>query len=267
MVALRHPGPLSSIDNHREEGGWTVHYYRPSHEAVLIYTPQLKKIEVASASSDVREKTSKVFAEVVLGRPPSAKPLTRREFNLERFRSSFDLDCPDLDDVEITMAAVVEAEVRLGSWGRRLNIKVTIKDKMEEVVQKYVSNSATLIRSFGFSKIAIAIGYTRRSDGKEGTFRVSISDGSSSDVQSMRDPFLRDLGFPTAPTLGSYAEPADAYRSGTGSVVRLSSVAVRPARRHCFRCVLQLRGSRSSPSGECEIDCPQRAAGDWARRG
>lgn len=93
------------------------------------------------------------------------------------------------------MAAVVEAEVRLGSWGRRLNIKVTIKDKMEEVVQKYVSNSANLIRSFGFTKIAIAIGYTRRSDGKEGTFRVSISDGSSSDVQSMRDPFLRDLGF------------------------------------------------------------------------
>jgi len=195
MVALRHPGPLSSIDNHREEGGWTVHYYRPSHEAVLIYTPQLKKIEVASASSDVREKTSKVFAEVVLGRPPSAKPLTRREFNLERFRSSFDLDCPDLEDVEITMAAVVEAEVRLGSWGRRLNIKVTIKDKMEDVVRKYVSNSANLIRSFGFTKIAIAIGYTRRSDGKEGTFRVSISDGSSSDVQSMRDPFLRDLGF------------------------------------------------------------------------
>lgn len=195
MVALRHPGPLSSIDNHREEGGWTVHYYRPSHEAVLIYTPQLKKIEVASASSDVREKTSKVFAEVVLGRPPSAKPLTRREFNLERFRSSFDLDRPDFDDVEITLAAVVEAEVRLGSWGRRLNIKVTIEDTMEDVVRKYVANSAALIRSFGFTKIAIAIGYTRRSDGKEGTFRVSISDGSSSDVQSMRDPFLRDLGF------------------------------------------------------------------------
>ncbi|MCL4748383.1 MAG: hypothetical protein KJZ83_23665, partial [Burkholderiaceae bacterium] len=195
MVALRHPGPLSSIDNHREEGGWTVHYYRPSHEAVLIYTPKLKKIEVASASGEVREKTSKVFAEVVLGRPPSAKPLTRREFNLERFRSSFDLDRPDFDDVEITLAAVVEAEVRLGSWGRRLNIKVTIEDTMEDVVRKYVANSATLIRSFGFTKIAIAIGYTRRSDGKKGTFRVSISNGSSSDVQSMRDPFLRDLGF------------------------------------------------------------------------
>lgn len=195
MVALRHPGPLSSIDNHREEGGWTVHYYRPSHEAVLIYTPQLKKIEVASASSEVREVTSKVFAEVVLGRPPSAKPLTRREFNLERFRSSFKLDCPAFDDVEITLASVVEAEVRLGSWGRRLNIKVTIEDKMEDIIQQYVSNSAALIRSFGFTKIGIAIGYTRRSESKKGTFRVSISGGSSSDVQSIRDPFLRDLGF------------------------------------------------------------------------
>ena len=194
MVALRHPGPLSSIDNHREEGGWTVHYYRPSHEAVLIYTPQLKKIEVASASSEVREVTSKVFAEVVLGRPPSAKPLTRREFNLERFRSSFGLDRPAFDDVEITLASVIEAEVRLGSWSRRLNIKVTIEDKMEDVIQEYVSNSAALIRSFGFTKIVIAIGYTRRSDGRKGTFRVSISGGSSSDVQSIRDPFLRNLG-------------------------------------------------------------------------
>jgi hypothetical protein len=194
MVALRHPGPLSSIDNHREEGGWTVHYYRPSHEAVLIYTPKLKKIEVASASSEVRDVTSKVFAEVVLGRPPSAKPLTRREFNLERFRSSFGLDRPAFDDVEITLASVIEAEVRLGSWSRRLNIKVTIEDKIEDVIQEYVSNSASLIRSFGFTKIVIAIGYTRRSDGKKGTFRVSISGGSSSDVQSIRDPFLRDLG-------------------------------------------------------------------------
>lgn len=194
MVALRHPGPLSSIDNHREEGGWTVHYYRPSHEAVLIYTPQLKKIEVASASNEVRDVTSKVFAEVVLGRPPSAKPLTRREFNLERFRSSFGLDRPAFDDVEITLASVIEAELRLGAWSRRLNIKVTIEDKMEDVIQVYVSNSAALIRSFGFTKIVIAIGYTRRLDGKKGTFRVSISGGSSSDVQSIRDPFLRDLG-------------------------------------------------------------------------
>lgn len=194
MVAFRHPGPLSSINNHREEGGWTVHYYRPSHEAVLVYTPELKKIEVASASSEVRDVTSRVFAEVVLGRPPSAKPLTRREFNLERFRSSFGLDRPAFDDVEITLASVIEAEVRLGSWSRRLNIKVTIEDKIEDVIQEYVSNSAALIRSFGFTKIVIAIGYTRRSDGKKGTFRVSISGGSSSDVQSIRDPFLRDLG-------------------------------------------------------------------------
>ena len=202
MVALRHPGALSSIKDHREDGGWRTYYYRPSNEAVLIYTPGLKRIEVCAESFGVRSAVSNLFAEVVLKQNLSEKPLTRCNFNLERFRQSFDLDLPDFDDVEIGSAVVVEAEMPLGDWARRLNLKVTKEDNIEEVLSRYLFGANKLIRKFGFSKVAIAVGYVRRSDGKSGTFRIVISGGNSSNVQSQNDPFLRDLGYRLLTTWG-----------------------------------------------------------------
>lgn len=194
MVALRHPGTLSSIRDHREDGNLKTYYYRPSHEAVLIYTPEQKKIEVCAESFSVRQQVADVFAEVVLKQDLSAKPLTKRDFNLERFRSSFDLDLPDLDEVEITSATVVEAEMPLGNWARRLNLKVTRDENIDDAMTDYVRDSSQLVRKFGFSKIAIAVGFVRRSDGKNATLRLQVSGGNTSNVQSQSDPFLRDLG-------------------------------------------------------------------------
>lgn len=195
MVALRHPGTLSSIQDHRNDGGWRTYYFRPSEEVVLVYTPKLRLIEVCSESYSVRDVVANLFAGTVLKQDLSKKPLARRFFNLERFRHSFGLDLPDFDDVEIDWAAVVEAEMLLGNWSRKLNVKVTKDQVIEQVFRQYLRSSSQLVRSFGLSRVAIAVGYTWRSNGKSGTLRLSISGGNSSNVQSQRDPALRDLGF------------------------------------------------------------------------
>lgn len=194
MIALRHPGALSSIRDHREDGILKTYYYRPSHEAVLIYTPGQRKIEVCAESFMVRRQVADAFAETTLEQDLSAKPLTKRDFNLERFRTSFDLDLPDLNEAEITNAAVVEAELPLGNWARRLNLKVTRDEDIEKAMGTYVQDASGLVRKFGFSKIVIAVGFVYRGDGKKGTLRLQVSGGNTSNVQSQRDPFLRDLG-------------------------------------------------------------------------
>lgn len=194
MIALRHPGTLSSIRDHREDGNLQTYYYRPSHEAVLIYTPKLKKIEVCAESFTVRQKVADVFAEITLNQDLSAKPLTKRDFNLDRFRNSFDLDLPDLGEAEITNATVVEAEMPLGNWARRLNLKVTKDENIEDAMATYVRDASQLVRKFGFTKIVIAVGYVRRDDSAKGTLRLQISGGNTSNVQSQKDPFLRELG-------------------------------------------------------------------------
>ncbi|MCA0871452.1 hypothetical protein LCL97_11490 [Seohaeicola saemankumensis] len=195
MVALRHPGALSSIRDHREDGNLKTYYYRPSHEAVLIYTPAQRKIEVCAESFSVRQQVANAFAEIALSQDLSAKPLTKRDFNLTRFRTSFDLELPDLDEAEITSATVVEAEMPLGNWARRLNLKVTRDEDIENAMTAYVRDASQMVRKFGFAKIVIAVGFVRRSDGKKATLRLQVSGGNTSNVQSQRDPFLRDLGF------------------------------------------------------------------------
>jgi len=195
MIALRHPGALSSIQDHRDDGGWRTYYYRPSNEAVLIYTPKLRQIEVCAESFEVRKEVAELFAEVALGQNLSEKPLTRRNFNLERFRETFRLDIPEFDDVEVTDARVVEAEMPLGTWARRLNLKVSRDDDIEAVLSSHLQDASRKVRRFGFCKITITVGYVRRADGKKGTLRLTVSSGNTSNVQSFRDPFLRELGF------------------------------------------------------------------------
>lgn len=195
LIAIRHPGALSSIQDHRLDGGLNTYYYRPSCEAILIFTPGQKKIEVCAESFEVRTTVAEIFAETVLQHDLSAKPLTRRDFNLERFRESLNLDLPDLEAVEVTGAAVVEVEMPLGHWGRRLNLKVTRDEDIEEAMTDYLRSGSRLVRKFGFSKIAIAVDFVHRDDGKKGTLRLQVSGGNTSNVQSQRDPFLRDLGF------------------------------------------------------------------------
>ena len=194
MIALRHPGTLSSIRDHREDGKLKTYYYRPSQEAVLIYTPEQKKIEVCAETFAVRQQVADAFAEIALQQDLSAKPLTKRDFNLERFQESFELDLPDFNEVEITDAAVVEAEMPLGNWARRLNLKVTRGEDIEVAMKTYIRDTSRLVRRFGFSKIVIAVGFVRREDLKKGTLRLQVSGGNTSNVQSQRDPFLRDLG-------------------------------------------------------------------------
>lgn len=194
MVALRHPGALSSIRDHRKDGNLTTYYYRPSHEAVLIYTPKLKKIEVCAESFTVRQEVADVFAEITLKQDLSAKPLTKRDFNLERFRESFDLDLPDLDGVEVTEASVIEAEMPLGDWARRLNLKVAKDENIDDAMATYIRDANQLVRKFGFTRIVIVVVFVRRDDGKKATLRLQISGGNTSNVQSQKDPFLRDLG-------------------------------------------------------------------------
>lgn len=194
MIALSHAGSLSSIRDHRKNGSLETYYYRPSHQAVLIYTPTQKKIEVCAESFTVRQQVADVFAEIALKQDLSAKPLTKRDFNLERFRRTFDLDLPDFDEAEITSATVVEAEMPLGNWARRLNLKVSKDENIEVAMETYVRDPSKLVRKFGFTKIAIVVGYTRRDDGKKGTLRLQISGGNTSNIQSQKDPFLRDLG-------------------------------------------------------------------------
>lgn len=194
MVAVRHGGALSSFLDHRDNGMRETRYYRPAEEAILVYTPSLRKLEVCAQGYVVRDKTSRAFAEHVLGQDLSSKPLTGRNFNLERFGASFQLPLPDFPDVEVTAAKVIEVETRLGNWRRRLLLQVTVDDDIEKFADTFMGAARAAAARFGYSRVGIAVKFTRRDDGDSATLKLWISSGNTSNVQNDRDPALRDLG-------------------------------------------------------------------------
>ncbi|TWH93844.1 hypothetical protein IQ35_02054 [Sphingobium wenxiniae] len=195
MLIVRHGGPLSSVYNHRHDGRRATIYYRPPNEATLIYTPSLRQIEICADNPVVRQTVSNSFAEVALGQDLSQKPLTWKRYNLTRFRTSLLLQPPTIDGYELKFSRVVEAEVRLGHWGRKLQLKVTVEDNIEEVADQYLGAGNIFQRAEAFSRIGIAVAYNRVGDEKERTLNITIAGTKSCNLQSKADPEDRSLGF------------------------------------------------------------------------
>lgn len=195
MVIVRHGGPLSSVYNYRDDGRRGAIYYRPPNEATLIYTPLLRQIEVCADSPLVRQQVGDTFAEVALDHDISEKPLTWKRYNLTRFRSSLSLDRPMVEGYDITRASVVEAEVRLGQWRRKLLLKVALGDDIEAVADQYLGVRNVFRRAERFSRIGIAVVYSRAGEAIERTLNMTISGTKSCNLQSHKDPEERSLGF------------------------------------------------------------------------
>ena len=188
MLIVRHGGPLSSVFDHKQDGRRGTIYYRPPNEATLIYTPSLRQIEICADSPVVRQKVSDSFAEVSLGHNISDKPLTWKRYNLSRFRDSFDLPKPKIDGYTFSHARVLEAEVRLGIWRRKLSLKVTIDDDIQKVAEKWLGSRNVFRRGELFSRIGIAVGYSRVGDDRKRTLNITISGTKSCNLQSNTDP-------------------------------------------------------------------------------
>jgi hypothetical protein len=195
MVIVRHGGPLSSVYDYRRDGRKGTIYYRPPNEATLIYTPSLRQIEICADSPVVRQTVSDSFAEVALGHDRSQKPLTWKRYNLSRFRDSLRLQPPDIDGYEFQFARVTEAEIRLGLWHRKLLLKVTIDDDIEDVAEQYLGARNIYRRAEAFSRITIAVAYNRVGDAKKRSLNITIAGTKSCNLQSKTDPEERSLGF------------------------------------------------------------------------
>jgi hypothetical protein len=195
LVIIRHGGPLSSVFNHRNDGRRAPIYYRPPNEATLIYTPSMRQIEVCADSPVVRQKVGDAFAEVALSHDISQKPLTWKRYNLSRFRSSLSLDVPKIAGYQISKVRVLEAEVRLGQWRRKLSLKVAIEDDIAEVADRYLGARNVFRRAEKLSRTGIGVVYSLDGEATERTLNITISGTKSCNLQSHRDPEQRSLGF------------------------------------------------------------------------
>lgn len=194
LVIVRHAGPLSSVFHHKDGGYRKTIYFRPSNEACLVWTPDEGLIEACGTSPQVRMSVVETFVEVVFKTDLSKKPLSWRYYDLSRFHSSLTLPLPPWGDVAVEVAKIIEIEMRLGNWARRLSLRVTIDDDIEDTAKRWVGGGHLLKRVEGFSRVNLAVKYKRPPNKKQRSLEISFGDRRSN-LQSKASVDDRDLGY------------------------------------------------------------------------
>ncbi|SFD42972.1 hypothetical protein [Roseivivax sediminis] len=194
MVIVRHGADLSSVYEHRDDGSRRPYYFRPQDEIILIYTARDQLIEVLGRSFGQRHDVSNAFAEVVLGHNISEKPLTEKVYDLGRFVTSFELEIPDIEGVEVQSAVVTECELLLGSYGRRASLKVTRQDDIDLTLNKYLAGAARFRGATGIHRVVISVEYRREDVRRTRSMNITVRGTNGSNVQSHKDRATRELG-------------------------------------------------------------------------
>jgi hypothetical protein len=196
LLIVRHGGPLSSVAEYREvDGRRGERYYRPLHEATLLYSPADGLLEVYSTSPGVRQEVAACFAEVGLGFDLSDKPLTLKQYNLSRFMASLQLHIPSIPGFDIGQAGIVEIDVRTDNPKHRTGLKVTLEDDFESVANRIYGPGHLFRHATCIAKIVIAVRYTWHGDGKTRTLNIHLSDPNRCNLRSNQDPIQRELGY------------------------------------------------------------------------
>ena len=194
LAIIRHPNKLSSVAEHPEDGGRRLHYYLPQEEVILIYTPVLQRIEVCGDAAPARVVVSESFAKVALKHDVSAKPLTWANYDTSRFFRSLDLSPPKVFGFLIEKAAVIEIEMRLERWRRRLRLSVPFEDDIGTFAENYLGQNRVLRRALGISRVVIAVRYRCEGAKEPEMLDITISDRNRCSLSSNRNPELRHFG-------------------------------------------------------------------------
>ena len=191
-LIVRHPGPLSSIPELLEDGRRHRHYYRPPNEATLIYSPADGMVEVCASSPGVRQKLGTCFAVTGLGQDLSNKPITYKYYDLSRFSGSLRLPHVEVEGFSVEPPKVVEVDLRPQHPRRRLGLKVSTDDDIEEVADQLLGKGF-FRRSGQIVRVAISVRYRGPADARAKTLSLCVSHPNNSNLRSLEEPSQREL--------------------------------------------------------------------------
>lgn len=194
MVVITSAGDFSSQKT-VENRELRTFYFRPPNEVVLVYTPRQGVVEACARDGSVRRLVSHIFADLVLGVDLTGKPLSRKTFDLGRFRKSLELEIPPDEAGVVLHARLTEIQVTLGTWTRRLALKVAPEDDIHAVAMQTLG-ALSGIRNAGFiTALEFNIRYMPGKADRAQSFSFRIFGRNSCTLQGERDPDRRELGF------------------------------------------------------------------------
>lgn len=194
MYLIYHPNPPTSARQIDDDGVRTQFYFRPPGVAMVVYTPSTGRVHVRAGTRALRHEVAERFIETALEQPLSRQPVDFQAYDITRFISGFDLPTPGFDDVAITRAKVIRADISTGSLSDRLSIATTIDQGVEAVMARHEGLRSAFRSAIAVRFIEFAVRYRRADADDARTLNFTISDRNTSSLMSLDDPFERVLG-------------------------------------------------------------------------
>lgn len=194
MIAVTAAGARESPKTFEPDRSIGVVQYRPANELILVYLPDVGRIEVCGRQWSDRRIVATSFARDILGEDLSKRPLRQRSYDLSLFRGKLVLEIPPLLQDRIRSAEVTELRIGLGSYDRKITLTVTPGEDMEALRRDAFG---AIRHRHGRGFVCDVELYLRVlvNGQQERPLRFRITNHNSSTLQSQTDPDLRAIGF------------------------------------------------------------------------
>ncbi|WP_144038980.1 hypothetical protein [Gemmobacter megaterium] len=194
MYLLYHPDPPTSVREIDDNGNRSSIYFRPPGEAMIVYTPSTGRVHVRAGNRKFRHTIAERFIETALDQTYSNQPVDFQAYDISRFMQALDLELPELDDVVITRAQVIRADISIGNLANRLSLSTTIDQDISELIHSQPGLPRIFERAVAIRFIEIAVRYRRAERDDVQTLDFTLTDRNTSSLLSIDDPFERVLG-------------------------------------------------------------------------
>ncbi len=219
MYLIRHPNLPTAAKEIDDDGSISKFYFRPPGEAMVVFTPSTGRVHVRADTRAIRHKVADAFIKEVLCQPISHQPVDFQAYDISRFLT--DQDLPNVDDPEakILMARVIRLDVSIGSLSNRLSLATTIDPGVRDLIADRSELKAAFSRAAAARFVEIAVRYRRAGRDADRTLNFTISDGNTSSLLSLDDPFERVLGHRLLREWGILVEGRRPEVAETGSIM------------------------------------------------
>jgi hypothetical protein len=175
LLAVTFFGAYASQKTVQPDKSTKLLYFRPPDEMLLVYSHARRRIEVCS-------------------RDISNKPLTQKTYNLSRFRNSLKLPIPDEEAHRVKKAGIIEVQVALGDWCRKVTLSVAPEDDIDAIARSVFGAIIPKAGGGYVTKVRFRIEHVD-GRGRKGVLQFDVFGRNKSNIQSERDPAKRELGY------------------------------------------------------------------------
>ena len=194
LLAVTFFGAYASQKTVQPDKSTKLIYFRPPDEMLLVYSQARRRIEVCSRDRVDRKIVANLFAADTLKHDISNKPLTQKTYNLSRFRNSLKLPIPDEEAHRVKKASIIDVQVALGDWSRKVTLSVAPEDDIDAIARSVFGAIIPKAGGGYVTKVRFRIEHVD-GRGRKGILQFDVFGRNKSNIQSERDPAKRELGY------------------------------------------------------------------------